>query len=135
MQDRCKRCAGIFAISGVFEMNKRHLGRQREDRIVVAEQEILHKIVNPPRTSIRRLANLLKVSLFVVWLRVQNATQEIRENRASLSRVQLSWARRAETCIANHGRDLNNFFDVSFCAFTHNYSLFTLLFKSLLFSE
>jgi hypothetical protein len=29
----------------------------------------------------------------------------------------------------------SNFFDVSFYAFTHNYSNFTLLFKPLLFSE
>jgi hypothetical protein len=31
---------------GRFEMNKRDLGRQREDRILVAEKEILHEI-NP----------------------------------------------------------------------------------------
>jgi hypothetical protein len=29
-----------------FEMNKRDLGRQREDRILVAEEEILHEIEN-----------------------------------------------------------------------------------------
>jgi hypothetical protein len=32
-------------------MNKRDLGRQREDRILVAEEEILHEIENQPRTS------------------------------------------------------------------------------------
>jgi hypothetical protein len=36
-----------------FEMNKnkRDLGRQREDRILVAQKEILHEIENQPRTS------------------------------------------------------------------------------------
>jgi hypothetical protein len=48
------------------EMNKRDLGRQREDRILVAEEEILHDIENEPRTSTRRLANHLEVSYFVV---------------------------------------------------------------------
>jgi hypothetical protein len=31
---------------GRYEMNKRDLGRQREDRILVAEEEILHEIDN-----------------------------------------------------------------------------------------
>jgi hypothetical protein len=31
---------------GPFEINKRYLGRQREDRILVAEEEILHEIEN-----------------------------------------------------------------------------------------
>jgi hypothetical protein len=35
------------------------------------------KIENQPRTSIRDVANRLGVSLFVVWLRVQNLAQEI----------------------------------------------------------
>jgi hypothetical protein len=35
-----------------FEMNKRDLGRQREDRILVAQKGILHEIENQPRTSI-----------------------------------------------------------------------------------
>jgi hypothetical protein len=39
------------------------------------------------------------------------------------------------SCIANDRRHFENFFDVSFYPFTHNYSLFTLLFKHLLFSE
>jgi hypothetical protein len=82
----------------------RDFGRQREDRILIAEEEILHEIENQPRTSTRRLANHLGVSQFVVWLRVQNAVQEIRQNRGILNRVQLSWARGAETCIANDGR-------------------------------
>jgi hypothetical protein len=30
---------------GRFEMNKRDLGRQREDRILVAEEEILHEMI------------------------------------------------------------------------------------------
>jgi hypothetical protein len=41
---------------GRLEMNKRDLGRPREDRIFVAKDEILH------RTSTRRLANHLRVS-------------------------------------------------------------------------
>jgi hypothetical protein len=49
----------------------------------------------------------------IVWLRVQNAAQEIRHNRGILS----------------------NFFDLAFYTFTHDYSLFTLSFKPLLFSE
>jgi hypothetical protein len=81
-------------------MNKRD---QREDRILVAE-EILHEIENQPRTSTRRLANHLGVSQFVVCLRVQNAAQEIHENRGILNRGRLSWTRRAEACIANDGR-------------------------------
>jgi hypothetical protein len=60
-------------------------------------------------------------------LRVQNAAQEIRQNRGILNRVRL----RAETMASI----LGNFFDVSFYAFTRNYSLFTWLFKSLLISE
>jgi hypothetical protein len=47
---------------GRFEMNKRDLGRQREDRILVVEEEILHEIENQPRTSTRCLANHLGVS-------------------------------------------------------------------------
>jgi hypothetical protein len=84
-------------------MNKRDLGRQREDRILVAE-EILHEIENQPRTTTRRLPNHLRVSQFAVWLRVQNAAQEIRQNRGTLNRVRLSWRRRAEASIANDGR-------------------------------
>jgi hypothetical protein len=36
-----------------FEMNKnkRDLGRQQEDRILVAQKKILHEIENQPRTS------------------------------------------------------------------------------------
>jgi hypothetical protein len=40
---------------GRFEMNKRDLGRQREDRILVAEKEILHKIKNQPQITNTRL--------------------------------------------------------------------------------
>jgi hypothetical protein len=69
---------------GRFEMN----GRQREERILIAEEEILHEIENQPRTSTRRLANLS--------LRIQNAAQEIHQNRGILNRVRLSWTRGAE---------------------------------------
>jgi hypothetical protein len=46
-----------------------------------------------------------KTTQFVVWLRVQNAAQEIRENRGILNRVGLSWTRRAEACVANDGKN------------------------------
>jgi hypothetical protein len=36
---------------GRFEMNKRDLGRHRQDRILVAEEEIFHEIENQVRTS------------------------------------------------------------------------------------
>jgi hypothetical protein len=36
---------------GRFEMNKGDLGRQREDGILDAEEEIRHEIENQPRTS------------------------------------------------------------------------------------
>jgi hypothetical protein len=51
-------------------MKKRDLGRQREGRILVVEEEILHEIESQPRTNARRLANHLRVSQFVVWLPV-----------------------------------------------------------------
>jgi hypothetical protein len=110
-------------------MKKRDLGRQREGRILVAEEEILHEIESQPRTNARRLANHLRVSQFVVWLRVQNAAQEIDQNRGILNRSRLSWVRRAEAWIANDGRHFEQLLDVSFYAFTHNYNLFTLLFN------
>jgi hypothetical protein len=43
-------------------MKRRDLGRQREGRILVADEEILHEIENQPRTNARRLANHLRVS-------------------------------------------------------------------------
>jgi hypothetical protein len=51
---------------GSFEINKCDLGRQREDCILVAEEEILNEIENQPRST-RRLANHLAVFQFVVW--------------------------------------------------------------------
>jgi hypothetical protein len=47
-----------------FEMNKCDLGCQREDCILVAEEEILHEIENQPGINTRRLANHLGVSQF-----------------------------------------------------------------------
>jgi hypothetical protein len=73
-----------------FEMNKRNLGHQREDRILVAEEEILHEIENQPQTSSRRLANHLTVSQFIVWMQVQHAAQENRQNKRILNQVRLS---------------------------------------------
>jgi hypothetical protein len=87
-------------------MNKRDLGHQWEDRILVAEEEILHEIENQPRKSSRRLANQF------LSLRVQNAAQE---NRRIILQTMAGI--------------LSNFFHVSFYAFTRNYSLFTLLFS------
>jgi hypothetical protein len=49
---------------GRFEMNKRDLGLQREDRILVPEKEILDEIENQSRTSTWCLANHLGVSQF-----------------------------------------------------------------------
>jgi DNA-binding Lrp family transcriptional regulator len=76
----------------------------------IAEEEILHEIENQPRTSTRRFANHLGVSQFVVWLRIQNAAHEIRQNGGILNRVRLSWTRRAEACIANDGRHFEQLF-------------------------
>jgi hypothetical protein len=70
-----------FRDFGRFQINKRDLGRQREDRISI-EEEILHEIGSQPST-----------------------------------------------------RSKCRCFDLSLYAFTHNYSLFTLLFKLLLYSE
>jgi hypothetical protein len=68
-----------------FKMIKRDLGRQRKDRILVAEEEISSRNdANQPQTITRRIADYLGVSQFVVWLRVQNAAPEIREYRGSL---------------------------------------------------
>jgi hypothetical protein len=67
---------------GHLEMNKRDLDRQREDRILVAEEEILRGIENQPRT--RRLTNHLRVSQF--------ASSKHRQNRGILNRVRLSWS-------------------------------------------
>jgi hypothetical protein len=68
---------------------------------------------------------------FSVWLQVQKAAEEIRQNRGILNRVRLSWACHAEACIANDARHCEqlNFFDFPLYAFTHNCSLFTLLFS------
>jgi hypothetical protein len=111
-------------------MNKCDLGRQRQDRSLVAEEEI----ENQPRTKYWRFANHLRVSQFVDWLRSKHRSGNSSKQRI-LNWVRLSWPRRAEACIANDGSYLSNFFDVLFYAFTHNCSLVTLLFKLLLFSE
>jgi hypothetical protein len=100
---------------GRFEMNKRDLGRQRQDQILVAQEEILDEIENQPRTSTRRFANHLGVSQFVVWLRVENAAQEICQNTGILNRVRPSWAPPAEGwhfALQTMAGILSNFFDV-----------------------
>jgi hypothetical protein len=67
---------------------------------------------------------------------VQNASQAIRENIGILNRILLSWTRRTEKLALQTMASISsNFFDVSFYAFTHNYSIFTLLFNPLLSSE
>jgi hypothetical protein len=50
---------------GLFQMNKRNHWHQRQDRILVPEEEILHENEKQPRTSTWRLANHLGVSQFV----------------------------------------------------------------------
>jgi hypothetical protein len=40
-----------FRDFGRFEMNKLDLGRQLEDRILIAKEEVLHKTENQPRIS------------------------------------------------------------------------------------
>jgi hypothetical protein len=75
---------------GRFEMNKRDLGRQRKDRILVAEEEIFHEIESQPRISTRGLANHLGVSQFA--------------RHSESSSAFLGTSRRAEACIANDGR-------------------------------
>jgi hypothetical protein len=54
-----------------------------------------------------------------------------------LNRVLLFWARRVvqKLALETMAGILSTFFEVSFYAFTYNYSLFTLLFTPLLFSE
>jgi hypothetical protein len=61
---------------------------------------------------------------------VQNTAHEIRENRGILGHVVLKLALQMMEGFSS------TFFNVSFYVFTHNnYSIFTLLFKLLLFSE
>jgi hypothetical protein len=71
-------------------MNKRNLGRQREDRILEAE-EILREIQNQPRTIVCEFKTpVRKFGKFV-------------KTETSLHRVWLSWTHHAEACIANDG--------------------------------
>jgi hypothetical protein len=100
---------------GCFEMNKRDLSRQRQ-HILVAEEEILHEIGNHPRTrtSCKSFGSLSVCSL--VYPKGPRFTS-IQHPKSS-------------------GTKTGGFtFDVSFYAFSHNCSLFALLFKPLLFSE
>jgi hypothetical protein len=71
-------------------MNKRNLGRQREDRILEAE-EILREIQNQPRTIVCEFKTpVRKFGKFV-------------KTEISLNRVRRSWTHHAEACIANDG--------------------------------
>jgi hypothetical protein len=83
---------------GRFEMNKRDLGLQREDRILVPEKEFLTKL----KTNHEQVLGVLQITWEFLSLRGQNTAQEIRQNRGILNRVRLSWARHA--CIANDGK-------------------------------
>jgi hypothetical protein len=49
-------------------MNKHDLGRQREDHILVAEEEILDEIENQPRTNTRHLADHHKMTTTKTFL-------------------------------------------------------------------
>jgi hypothetical protein len=80
-------------------MNKRDLGCQREDRILVEEEEILHEIENQQRTNTPSLANYF-FSQFASLKRCSGNSSK----QSIVNRVLLSWARRAEACIANDGK-------------------------------
>jgi hypothetical protein len=86
------------------------------------------------KTSHELVLGVLQITWEFLNLRVQNAAQEIRQNRGILNRVRLSWAR-GVLALQTMAGILSNIFDVSFYAFTHNCSLFTLLSRLLLFSE
>jgi hypothetical protein len=79
---------------GRLEMNKRDLGRQREDRILFAEEETLQEIENQPST--RHLANHLGVSQFVFGCEFKTDLTKSAKT-GILNRVRLFWARRAES--------------------------------------
>jgi hypothetical protein len=84
---------------GRFEMNKHDLGCQREDRILVVEEEFLHEI----ETSHKQVFGDLQITRKFLSLQVSDTAQEIRQNKGILNRVRLSRARDAEACIANDG--------------------------------
>jgi hypothetical protein len=94
----------IFAISG---LNKRDLGRQREDRILVAEGKILHE-TSHEQVGTRRVTNQLGGFQFVVWRTLKKQGLHPRSSGSKTRRFN---------------------FHVLFYAFNHNYSLFTLLFS------
>jgi hypothetical protein len=68
------------------------------------------------KTSHEQVLCVLQITWKFLSLRVKKA-------------VRLSSTRRRRACIANDEKHFEHFFDVSFYAFTHNYSLFTLLFS------
>jgi hypothetical protein len=111
---------------GCFEMNLRDLGRQRKDRILVAE-EILHKVENQSRTKYSACCKLPVVVLqFTSSKRLSGNSSKQRHSASSSS----CWSLHCERWQAFWATFL-----ISFYIFTHNYSLFTLLLKPLLFSE
>jgi hypothetical protein len=104
----------IFANSGVLKIkiNKRDLDREREDRILVAEEKILHEI-EASHDQVLEFRKFVKTEAFCIELGVlEHAVLKL-----------------ALQMMAGLASILSNIF------FTHNYSPFTLLFKTLLFSE
>jgi hypothetical protein len=94
----------VVRFRAFFIMNKRDLRRQREDRILVAEEEILHGIENQPGTS-RYLASCKSPGSFLVCSLAASSKRRSGNslNKSILNRVRLSWKHRAEPHIANDG--------------------------------
>jgi hypothetical protein len=111
----------IFAISSVSLISKRDLGCQRSQ--FNAEEEILHEIEIQLRTSTRRIANLSVCSLAASSKR--RSGNSSKQMYFELNSAFLDVPKLALQIMAGI---LTNFFDVSFYAFTHSYSVFPLLF-------
>jgi hypothetical protein len=62
------------------------------------------------KTSQEQVLDILQITGEFLSLRVQNTGQEMCQNRGILNRVRLSWARRAEACIANDGKHFEQLF-------------------------
>jgi hypothetical protein len=90
---------------GHFEMNKRDLGRQREDRILVAEEEILHEIENS--ASCKSPESFSVCSLATSSKRRRRSRNSL--IRGILNRVRPSWACHELQTMAGI---LSNFFNV-----------------------
>ncbi|KAJ3661726.1 hypothetical protein Zmor_006113 [Zophobas morio] len=114
--------------NGKFQPRFSDRGRERTERTLDAEEEILNVVENDPGISIRRLSYRVGVSPFVVWRtlheqglhpyhvqRVQHLKPEdlppaeIRAHPEMITRTQQSFIRRAEACIRNGGGHFENF--------------------------